>query len=657
MRKTVWLLLILLAAAARGERPLTLTDLGRATVPVDGEWQFHPGDDLNWSRPEFDDSSWQSVEVGKDWETQGHPNLTGFAWYRRHVELDGRPDAANLGLTLYLPYVDSAAEVYWNGVKVGSYGRVPPHPVWYGFGQTVPLIADLGVTRSGVLAIRVWKAPYVYYSFPAEGGILEAPRLGSMESLRNLEEARLYRQQQAGEFASTERRISAVLGLFALMLWLRNRRQLVPLWLGIALLFPAAEHAINASAARVSFRLGYSLIGPAVALNEMAIWFLLIALLGLENRKVLVRWTWILAGTALGLDLVDTVCQCFDWTTWPDHLFLHIDVASTLPAVLVSMWGLVLVVAALRKRLDAARWVLAVAALLSDLRQGIEDITGLGIRWTHWNVFQRMSGPLLTLGKSPLNAAALINTLLLLALVYAAWRYSTEQSERQLAMVQELRNAQALQQVLVPESLPALAGYSVSSAYRPAQEVGGDFFQLIALTEDAALLVIGDVSGKGLPAAMAVAMIVGAIHSTAEMTDDPATMLWALNRRLYGRLRGGFATCVAMRLDGNGRCAIANAGHLPPFLNGREFAVLPALPLGLAAEMDYEVTELQLGVGDRLTLYTDGLLEARNSQGELFGFERIGAIAGLTAEAIAQAAQAFGQDDDITVLTLARVGA
>jgi hypothetical protein len=508
-----------------------------------------------------------------------------------------------------------------------------------------------------VLAIRLWKAPYVYFSFPAEGGLLEAPRLGSMEALRSREEARLYRLQRADSFATTEMRISAVLGLLALLLWLRNRRQPVLLWLSIALLFPAAENWITTDAAGVSFRLAYSLIGPAVALNDMAIWFLLIALLGLGGNRGLVRWTWILATSALALDLVDTVCQFFDWTTWPDHLFLHLDVASTVPAVLVSLWGLVLVVAALRKRLDAARWVLAVAALLSDLRQGIEDITGLGVRWTHWTVFQRLQGPLVTIGGSPLNATSIINTVLLLALVYSAWRYSAEQSERQTAIMQEVRNAQALQQVLVPESLPRIPGYAVTSAYRPAQEVGGDFFQLIALPDDAALLVIGDVSGKGLPAAMAVAMIVGAIHSTAEMTDDPATMLWALNRRLHGRLRGGFATCLAMRMDAAGRCTIANAGHLPPFLNGTEVDVLPALPLGLVSDADYKQSELQLASGDQLTLYTDGLLEARNGNGELFGFARIAAIAGQSAEAIANAAQMFGQDDDITVLTLARVGA
>ena len=197
-----------------------------------------------------------------------------------------------------------------------------------------------------------------------------------------------------------------------------------------------------------------------------------------------------------------------------------------------------------------------------------------------------------------------------------------------------------------------------AAAYRPAQEVGGDFFQLIPLENSAALLVVGDVSGKGLPAAMAVAMIVGAIRSTVEATDDPAQVLAALNRRFaWPAARGGFATCLAMRLDASGKCVLANAGHLPPFLNGEEVTILPSLPLGLAEGLTYERSELQMAAGDRLMLYTDGLLEARDGHGELFGFARIAAIAAQSAEAIASAAQTFGQDDDITVLTLARVGA
>src|SRR5262249_2130165 len=155
------------------------------------------------------------------------------------------------------------------------------------------------------------------------------------------------------------------------------------------------------------------------------------------------------------------------------------------------------------------------------------------------------------------------------------------------------------------------------------QEVGGDFFQLIAKSEGSSLFILGDVSGKGLKAAMTVSLIVGTVRTLAEMFDDPAEILSRLNRRLHNRLQGGFVTCLILRLDPNGTCTFANAGHLPPFLNHHEFEVPPALPLGLVASASYDETTLRLNVNDRLTLYTDGLLEARNPSGELYGFERL----------------------------------
>ncbi len=157
---------------------------------------------------------------------------------------------------------------------------------------------------------------------------------------------------------------------------------------------------------------------------------------------------------------------------------------------------------------------------------------------------------------------------------------------------------------------------------------------------------------------MTVSLIVGSIRSTVETTDDPAAMLAALNRRLHGRLRSGFATCLVLRLDVEGRCLIANAGHLPPFLNGEEVPLPPALPLGLVPDAEYAPIEMTMGSADRLTLYTDGLLEARNGAGELFGFTRIAEFLATPRDAkeIAEAAQRFGQDDDITVLTLTFVG-
>ena len=268
-----------------------------------------------------------------------------------------------------------------------------------------------------------------------------------------------------------------------------------------------------------------------------------------------------------------------------------------------------------------------------------------------------MAWPLFTVAGNAFNAGTLADTLLLASILYAVWRYETEQRNRQTLLDEELRNAQELQRVLIPSAQPEMRCFLVSSAYHPAQEVGGDFFQIIPNPDDSALVAIGDVSGKGLRAAMAVSLIVGALRTLAEGSTDPAQVLAGLNRRLEGRLGGGFATCLVALLQPDGRCVFANAGHLPPFLNARQVEMPGALPLGLNPNESYENQEVVLAPGDRLTLYTDGLLEARDSKGELFGFERLAELVGITAAAedAAAAGVQFGQEDDITVLTVTLV--
>jgi serine phosphatase RsbU (regulator of sigma subunit) len=280
-----------------------------------------------------------------------------------------------------------------------------------------------------------------------------------------------------------------------------------------------------------------------------------------------------------------------------------------------------------------------------------------GERFTHWTIADKIGAPLFTIYHNPFNAQLIAYTLLFFSIVYAVYRYSVDESRRQGAIDQEFKSAQELQRVLIPESLPPIAGFAVTSAYRPAQEVGGDFFQLIAKSEGSSLFILGDVSGKGLKAAMTVSLIVGTVRTLAEMFDDPAEILSGLNRRLHNRLHQGFVTCLILRLDPDGACTFANAGHLPPFLNQHELKVSPALPLGLVASASYDETKIHLNIDDRLTLYTDGLLEARNPSGELYGFERLRQL--LTskpdAKQASDAAVTFGQDDDITVLTITRL--
>jgi serine phosphatase RsbU (regulator of sigma subunit) len=167
-------------------------------------------------------------------------------------------------------------------------------------------------------------------------------------------------------------------------------------------------------------------------------------------------------------------------------------------------------------------------------------------------------------------------------------------------------------------------------------------------------VLIGDVSGKGMPAAMTVSLLVGTARTLAHYTQSPGEILAAMNQRMMGRSKHGFTTCLALRIDADGSVTVANAGHLHPYLGAQELPVDNGLPLGLSAESDYSESSFHLDDGQELTLLTDGIAEARSKTGELFGFERTASISILSAEHIAATAAAFGQEDDITVLKIRR---
>jgi Stage II sporulation protein E (SpoIIE) len=235
-----------------------------------------------------------------------------------------------------------------------------------------------------------------------------------------------------------------------------------------------------------------------------------------------------------------------------------------------------------------------------------------------------------------------------------AGRFMRSQTEK-ATLQGEMAAAREVQRAMVPEDLPAIRGYHLESVYRPAAEVGGDFFRVLGLQSGRSLVVIGDVSGKGLRAAMIVSMIVGMLRTLSGFTEEPAEILNELNRRLYGETQGGFATCLVVRLE-DGLLTLANAGHLPPYVNGREIPVAGSLPLGLVENAGYNQTCLEIRTGDRFVVLTDGIPEARNPQGVLLGFSKVESLLrdGVSARRVAETAQHFGQNDDLTVISIAR---
>jgi len=643
------------SAPAKAAPVLVLNELGKGAADLDGPWQFHLGDDPAWAAPGFDDSGWEQLTADESWGAQGHPSYVGFGWYRRHIALTPA-DGAAPDFLLLLNGVDDAYDLYWNGQPIGHNGKLPPAPVWYPFqpAQTY----GLGPIRAGVLAVRVWKAPLGSNDPDTLGGFEAVPVLGSPKAIAASKATLDYRWLRSRQIQFGMTALYALAAVLSFLMWLRDRSQSLLFWMAAYSITPMMASVLQSFRIPWPSQLAQGLTQPVLALQDVALWYVLLWLLNLQDDRAMARATRAVSILIAIAFTLDGLVAGF-WGVLPPHPMQLADAALTAIFTPIEAFPIVLLAAAIMKksRPDSASWLVAVCAGLTEMIYVTSTAAEQGIRYTHWTLTARMHVPLFTLAGNPVNARLLSRLLLLLAMGNAVIRYSIEDRRRQRAIEQELKNARELQQVLVPQALPSLPGYAVTSAYRPAQEVGGDFFQIIPLEDGVTLIVLGDVSGKGLRAAMAVALIVGAVRMVAEFTTSPAEVLAGLNRRLYGRLQGGFTTCIAMRLDAAGNCTLASAGHPPPFLNHRELAVPGAFPLGIQPDTGYEETTLRLDVGDHFALYTDGLLEARDPSGELFSFERLQTLFAThpSADQATEAAVNFGQDDDITVLTLTRL--
>ncbi|HEU5457893.1 MAG TPA: SpoIIE family protein phosphatase [Terracidiphilus sp.] len=635
---------------------LELSGLGNDTAPLNGPWQFHLGDNPQWASPAFDDFFWQQLSAEKTWGAQGHDGYTGFAWYRMHVKADPAPGASS-DIALLIPAIDDVYQVYWNGQEIGHLGNMPPHWRWYA--AVPPQIYSLGPARSGVLAIRVWKAPLFSNDPGTLGGFVSAPLLGSPQGIANSKAALDYAWLSRNQFQFALTSLYALVAIACFFFWHRDQKQWLLFWMGMFSSCLVTELFLGGLRLHVSNSVLVFFTQIEIAIREMSMWFLLVWLLQLQNNRklvVLVRKAAlisVLAGLMDGL-LVFFYPWLFGTLTleWLDAIITPaIIFFEALPVIIVAYAFLH------GKQLDSARWVVAAVAFCNGMLYCIANVASQGIRFTHWTFAEKMREPLFSILGNPINVIVFFRTLLFFSILYAVARFSMEDRRRTTVLEQEFQSARELQRVLVPSSLPVIPGFTLTSAYRPAQEVGGDFFQIIPLESGPTLLVLGDVSGKGLMAAMSVSLIVGAIRALADEHPGPADLLTLLNRRLCGRLQGGFATCVIMRIESNGDCLVSSAGHPSPFINDREMDLPGALPLGIASEINYEETRYHLEVGDRFSLYTDGLLEAKNQAGELYSFARLERLfAGHPSAAQAtQAAVNFGQDDDITVLTLTRL--
>jgi hypothetical protein len=604
--------------------------------------RYHYGDNSQWADPNFDDSTWM---IAKDAQWPPPPVASdGFVWVRMHVSLPAEQQIDQPGpVSLRESKFQSAppvAEIYLDGKLIGGNGKLPPHPeIWTAPAQLVfpvPPAQWQALSRarqnSAVIAVRAWIPPGSRRigTFTAQFTIDWAPV--QIALARESRDAPLL--AQVPELCIGI--LLALVGFGLIPLGIRTQRRELLLFAVVLIAGPLqSDFYLVTDAGLVALPAWIYALAMAAFLIAVPVAYsqFLWEAFNLKGRP----WKYLIWGASTVSALILVISEI---STHPNWLVRNLGPNDTVSGLVRDVVELGAAVWALFTRRYGR--FLAFAILLTpftSMCSYVGDIPGLHL--FHWigNLFDAAN----------LLGGVTVATILL-GRAWAAWRGS----ERIQA---ELDAAREIQQRLVPAALPTIAGFTIEAAYIPAQEVGGDFYQIPPLPDGSTVIAVGDVSGKGLKAAMTGTLTIGALRTLAFDGLGPAAILHRLNNELVRAHHEGFVTCLCAVLEPDSTLRFANAGHLSPYRNGEEAQVDSGFPLGIVAGVEYGETIVTLAAGDRITFFSDGVLEARAEDGALLGFARMAELSVQPAAAIAKAAQAFGQDDDITVLTLARVGA
>ncbi len=619
----------------------------RGVINLTGPWRFQIGDDPSWAQPGFDDSTWSVVDPSQPLTSQGFEPYTGYGWYRLHLSSAQVAAFGNSSTNapLELLITGNAAGqlvVFANGVETGHTKGMTEHPVEY---QSPPFDASLyapDASGGRVLAIRTWAGPKDFI----HRGLLVRVELGTRPEISDKLAESSATQWNEHATASI---VVAFLFLCAAMLgaalFLAQRNHSEYLWLSLLCIAVSISGAVDACFGLdvLSFP-AYQILSRFIGRIFMAVTLEFVLRFTASPYRKLVR----------GVQIAVLLLPFLALTPF-DQIYDFLSVAIEI--VFCSLTCVLLFLAWRKRRGDAG------AMLLPFLLAATADSTDNVLTYAankHWLPEQFESlrfhiGPV-AFGPGTVSFSIFLISLVVVIL-YRFIRVSQDE-QRSNAEVAAARSVQAL---LIPTQLPSTRNFMLESAYLPVNGVGGDFFQVLPLKDESLFIVVGDVSGKGLQAAMNSSTLVGAFRN--ELSHDPATVLEHLNRVLLGAVSAPgavpeldaapcFATCLCARVYPNGEMTIANAGHLGPYRDGREIELPPGLPLGVIADNRYEQITFQLNRGERLVFLSDGVVEATNEAGELFGFERTQQVSNEPARYIAQTAKRFGQTDDITVVSL-----
>ena len=617
---------------------------------LDGQWRFHAGDDPRWANPNFNDSSWPLVRSDKSWPEQNLPVASGSYWYRVRVFVP----AGAASLSLYCPALHFSYQVFADGRLLGGVGAMPPHPHPTGVVARVFAVstATSPQAHTVVIAIRGWRWPVwdQVYTYGLEPGI----RIGQAQLIQQT--ALLNTRELSWNSVSTifGTLLEFLAGLAAIAVFRVRRYEKEYFWFSVAMLISGINDSVS------TYRVFHSTdVAQFVVLGNclsFASYFALIAFYRhlFSSKRDWLYWSAIACMTAGLLLNSVVVAPLIVSSNWPVLNLSLWTASSMLLMVPFVAWVLILLFRKTRQgRIDAL--LLLVSNLLGNSSMFVTFMVYTAKPVFGWNIgpmdwYYRTAQWPFPFSITDISGALLIFTMLAV-LIQRFTRTSLQEEDHK----RELEAARVVQQVLIPDEIPPIPGFSIATVYKPAGQVGGDFFQIIPIATGGALVVIGDVSGKGMPAAMTVSLLVGTVRTLAHYTQSPGEILASMNQRMLARSGGGFTTCLILRLDIDGTLTLANAGHLAPYCNGKELPLENGLPLGLAAGTVYTESSFRFGLNTQLTLVTDGVVEARGNNGELYGFDRAAMISVQSADFIARTAQDWGQDDDITVLTLTRM--
>jgi len=628
LRRSILLLCLLFTTlACAGAQP---SSQAHCITIEDQGWLVHLGDNPAYADPHFDDSSWTLVNFSSENKLPTPLLVGGNRWFRKRITLPSTPGP----LDLLLVGTAGSYEVFVDGHRIGP--GLQSALLHRDLNETIypvrtsadPAATEIEIALHSNLKTSDFQ-PFLNFS---------AAAIGDPVAIAVFAEA--HRGMRLGKtiFSIGVTLASLLVGLLLVALYTQQRAHPEYFWLGLSVIFAALP-----TGATDAVVWGLSPLWLNAVIGDPSTYFWIAAQLQFVYTFIGRRPARFIRVYQGLLVLTPFLLNPIVWAGLvPPGTLEIIESLITVPGmlftiVLLTIWY---------RRGSREAGILIAPMLLASLGPFV-----LNLEYAVQTAHPAFAFKTPVLGLVVFHLWSLFTIPFLLSIGFVIFQRFNRISREQAFAQSELESARSIQQVLIPKALPVIPHLRIASVYHPAQQVGGDFFQIIPLA-DSTLVAIGDVSGKGLPAAMNVALIVGTLRTLAETSTSPALILAGLNRRLLGR-GIGFTTCLVLRILPTGVTTLANAGHLNPYLSGAELEVANGLPLGLTSEAEYTETILTLAPNQTLTLITDGVVEATDpATRAIFGFDRTRAICTQSAQSIASAAQSYGQEDDIAVLTL-----